>query len=248
MQRVYTDILNIHSTAKAIPKGRIWKVGLELEGQWDKRPSVEPLGNVQPDGSVRFESSLNAFHTGEISSPPLEIIEVVSYVRGAYPSRVNSTCGLHVHMSFRSRYAYQILMDPLYQDVMFSAIAKWVREEGLPEDHHVWTRLSGNHRHCQRRFLADAQVRVERKRYGYTESEDSRYTAINYPWLQHGTVECRLLPMMETADEAIRGIMVVLNTTNLFLSCWREREIRHESKLTFMAIPDHEDTYVIGVH
>ena len=226
-------------------RNRISKIGVELEGGWEKDPGIP----VERDASVRFPVS--PLHvqpitipntmlstersergggkmvlSGEIQSKPGDLSEVSAFILKVYPQFVNATCGLHVHMSFTRRYFYQRLMDPSYQDTMFETILIWAEEKKFSKSHPIWERLSGKHVTCMREFLADAQVRVDRKRYDHNVPY-SRYTAINYPWLQHKTVECRLLPMFEDAPDAVEGVLLVVDTTNKFLAKQRGKEQKH---------------------
>lgn len=175
-------------------------------------------------------------YKGEIPSPKLAMEEVEKFILDCYPSHVNATCGLHVHMSFLHRLNYQRLMTPEFGRAMIAALLKWAQEEELPKDHPIWDRVTNpKHQHCSHEYLGDKQVHLRKKDYNSRGTTHSRYTAINYCYsLQKAdgtplnTVECRLLPMMETAPQAVRGVKVVLNQTNRFLAQIRERERRQQ--------------------
>lgn len=160
--------------------------------------------------------------TGEIPSPVMPPSEVGVWMRRYYPQAVNGTCGLHVHMSFESALHYQRLMVPSYQATILDYVGKWAKEEGLKKDHPIWNRLSGDSRYCQHKFWPDHQVRTRAKDHDQ-QREGHRYTVINFCYLSNGTVECRLLPMMETADQGVRAVQRVLDITNAFLVKERDR-------------------------
>ena len=236
---------NRKSMLKPSVRNRISKIGVELEGGWEKDPGVP----VARDGSVQFPGSDAHQNTmpggrgkmvlsGEVQSTPGDLSEVSAFILKVYPQFVNKTCGLHVHMSFIRRYFYQRLMDPSYQDTMFNTISIWAEEKKFSKSHPIWERLSGKHVTCMREFLADAQVRVGKKRYDHNVPY-SRYTAISYPWLQHKTVECRLLPMFEDASDAVEGVLLVADTTNKFLAKQGGRERKH-----FIDLPVMNNTFV----
>lgn len=234
-------------------KNRIRAVGVELEGGWTEVKGI----NVIHDGSVIIPlpkaphkparlQDLPAYerlhakylkdyphYIGEVPSPPLVISEVDDFINNSYPSYTNATCGLHVHMSFFHKMNYQRLLTPDYTTTMIKGLVAWAEKENLPEKHPIWERLKdANHAHCAHVFLGDEQVRQTKKDYNSRGKPHSRYTAINYCFGQHGTVECRLLPMMETAEQASRAVHEVITITNRFLSKIREREKKYTATVT----------------
>lgn len=169
-------------------KQRVYRIGIELEGGW--KPVPEGVQLVH-DGSVQLGSldPIGAHARGEIPSPPLELTAWEDWVRKHYPHICNSSCGLHTHLSFRSALHYQRLMDPEYPKAIIKAVHAWAKDT-LPPKHYIWERLKGKNRYCLDQFLADQQARV-------TQKGHSRYTAVNYCFLLHRTLEVRLLPMFE---------------------------------------------------
>jgi len=166
-----------------------------------------------------------ALQVGEIPSDPMEPEKVESWMAKYYPSHVNATCGLHVHKSFKSALHYQRLMTPAYQDTVVAYLLKWAKEENLPKDHPIFPRLAGKSDYCQLKYYADQQAQTRAKNYD-RQRPGHRYTAINYCWSTHGTVECRLLPMLETADQGIRAVKRVLDITNAFLAASGDKEVK----------------------
>lgn len=254
---------------KGVLRNRIDKVGIELEGGWQKVPAKfkDKHLALEHDGSVKFEdpvrmaeltriqqlasrttdakkraefatayakleqeiAKLMPRHKGEIPSPPIAVEEVEQFITDCYPTQINATCGLHVHMSFVHRLNYARIMTPEYMKAILKRLCEWAEEEKLPKDHPIWNRITNpNHDHCAHQYLGDAQVHIRRKDFQSRGKPHSRYTAINYCYGQHQTVECRLLPMMETAPQAVRGVKEVLAVTNKFLASIREKERRHQ--------------------
>src|SRR5207249_3365765 len=150
---------------------------------------------------------------GELTSPPLAVVEkeavstlhFPTWMTASYPSSVNDTCGLHVHMSFKSALTYQRLMTPQYPATILAYMAKWAAAEGFNDYHTIWARLAGKNEYCQHTFYADDQVTKADKDYDH-HRVGNRYSVIVYPWSRHQTVECRLLPMMKSCDQAVRAI------------------------------------------
>jgi hypothetical protein len=212
-------------------RNRVYRAGVELEGGWKDNPTWKGLGvAVAHDGSVfkNKEQGQQIRPTGiqligEVASAPLEPIAVPAWMRAMYPAKVDATCGLHVHMSFYSPRHYSQLMDtPLLVEAMKMYLAEWGKEEGLPKTHCLWERLKGKHEYCTDKFWPDLQATSGRDHD--RERDGNRYTIINYGWLVNETIECRVLPMMDTADQGIRAVKKVLDITNAVLAATAERE------------------------
>lgn len=62
----------------------------------------------------RVANKYSHLKIGELPSPPMEVKKFPLWMTKYYPSHVNDTCGLHVHMSFKSALHYQRLMIPEY--------------------------------------------------------------------------------------------------------------------------------------
>ena len=245
------------------PKNRILKAGIELEGGWANNPPTP----VIHDGSVKFPApelrpqpmfsttaeryawvreeqtrldQAQFRHIGEIVSPPMEATEptVTDFVTANYPTAVNDTCGLHVHMSFKHRLNYQRLMTPEFTKAMVVGLREWAEQEKLPKGHPLWPRLlDPDHRHCAHIYCGEEQSKQVSKDYQSRGKAHSRYTAINYCYNQHQTVECRLLSMMDTPEQAVRAVMEVLRITNRFLAKVRARELKVGARVATTTIP-----------
>lgn len=217
-------------------RNRIYRVGIELEGFW-KDALPKGVAHLEHDGSVVFpgymcrsqrgdcydqDGKLVGFK-GELPSPPLlpegkDILTLEKWLLAHYPTKVNSSCGLHVHMSFTNAFVYMVLMREEYMWTVIEEMKKWAhsRKELDSKTHPIWDRLAGKSEYCQHVFLADGQAQKVRKEFDH-HGRDHRYTVINYPFTRQGTVECRLLPMMETKELALSAIQHLLLITNAFL-------------------------------
>lgn len=203
-------------------RNRIALVGIELEGGWEKLPKG---AEVTRDSSVRFPIPIA--HVGEIVSRPLELTEYAKWMKTFYPHHVNETCGMHVHMSFKTALTYSRLMNAKYPATVVRYVRKWAEDEGLGMDHPIWARLDPTSpiasEYCQHIYQAEDQVFVQRKEYEH-HARGHRYTVVGYPYGRHTTVEVRLLPMMATSDLAVRAIAHVLKITNAYLVATARRE------------------------
>lgn len=214
-----------HARNKA--RNRIYRVGIELEGGWDRLP---PGTRLTHDGSVRFPMPIAC--VGEMPSGILDTAKGSptyweNWLRTNYPKHTNETCGMHVHLSFKTAFAYNRLMTIQYPATVVAEYRKWAQREGLNEKHPLWPRLDGKSKYCQLKFDADGQV-MNRDKDHNQERPGHRYTVINYCYSRYSTIECRLLPMMDTTDRAIRAVQELLDITNAFLVALPlKREVRH---------------------
>lgn len=213
--------LNIDKALGREPKNRIARMGVELEGGWLTLPEgcKEPEADtsVFKDPITRLQKIPTGFKVGELALGPMQPAFMRRAVTKYYPHKVDHTCGLHVHMGFETLYQYSLLADsPAYQETVIEYLSRWGKEEGLGERHPLWARLKGDSVYCQKKFWPQAQMEQTRKdhdkeRYGH------RYTMIHYCWGRYQTVECRLLPMMDTSVQAVRVVKRLLDITNAYL-------------------------------
>lgn len=260
-------------------KNRIYFVGVELEGGWDKLPPGTKLirdGSIHFEGdgppqfsrirlsaeqglrydtlieinrergftpreSVEYETLYRAgmatpagmiipAHIGEIPSEPLDPKDYAKWMTTMFPHHVNNTCGMHVHMSFRSALTYQRLMVPEYQSTLLHYLEKWAKGMDLPKDHPLWDRLASKSEHCQDKFWPDQQARCTHKDYDKNK-KGHRYTHVNYCWNQHSTLEVRTLPMFKEVDQAIKAVKEILSITNAFIVVDARREEKYKASL-----------------
>lgn len=207
------------------PRNRVMRIGIEIEGGWRGTPNglrIDRDGSVFKDAGDNnrdcTRSKYPDFLFGEIQSKPIQPIGISSFIQSAWPHKVDLSCGLHIHMSFKTVYEYAVLMNPNYQETLLKYLGEWAKEEGLAKDHPIWPRLSGKSEYCQKKFWPDAQVNYRGKDFD-KHREGHRYTIINYCWRDGKvrTIECRVLPMLENADLATRGLLRIVDITNACL-------------------------------
>lgn len=219
-------------------KGRkrnwILRLGVELEGAWNALP--KGVTGLQRDGSLDPLHQKNpTLRVGELPSPPYDQPSIEQWMRLSYPHIVDEHCGMHVHMSFKTALTYQRLLCPEYDATVVEGFKKWAKAEGFPKDHHIWPRLNGESRYCQHVFYGDMQVTVQGKDYDQRRP-GHRYTVINRCY-QRGTMECRLLPMFETSDQAIRALRELIFLTNAFLLATAKRETKYSGSVEVDTAP-----------
>jgi hypothetical protein len=213
-------------------RNRIARVGVELEGGWkDMTPGIafENDTSVFKDaktGTQKLPAGIS--YAGEIPVGPFVPAVIGKAITKYYPDKVDSTCGLHVHMSFESLLHYGWLMVPEYQETILEYLIRWAKKEGFPDDHHIWTRLKGQSTYCQKKFWPDEQVKAkkdhDRERFGH------RYTVVHYCGRQN-TIEVRVLPMMTTPVQSIRAVKEVLRITNACLVKLASKELKESGRV-----------------
>lgn len=205
----------------------VYRVGIELEGGWDKLP---PGVRLVHDGSVVFPQMVNA--VGELPSGILDVVNGsptywATWLATNFPHHVNDTCGMHVHLSFKTAFAYNRLMTPQYPATVVAEFRRWATEQHLADNHAIWPRLANKSKFCQHKFFADEQVQQREKDHDQARM-GHRYTVINYAYGRYSTVECRLLPMMATYDQSRAAVQELLDVTNAFLLALpNKREEKH---------------------
>jgi hypothetical protein len=206
----------------------------------------QQVGQYQAAAVIANAPRPIALHVGEYPSQVLELKEYQGWMKKYYPSHVNDTCGLHVHMSFKRALHYSMLMVPEYPQTIITYLAKWALEEKLPKEHPIWDRLMGKSSYCKLDFFPDDQAHNPRKVYDHG-MKGHRYTVINYCHAKTGgTLECRLLPMMSTADLGIRAVKRVIDITNACLVALKNREPKESASLVIDGITDelHENSRI----
>ena len=213
-------------------RNRIYRVGIELEGGWDKLP--EGVSGLERDGSIRFDSLAERVpaYVGELPSPGngMAVQLWPQWLKNCYPHAVNPTGGMHVHMQPVTALTYQRLMDPRYPATVVQAFKEWAKKEGFPAGHHFWERLAGKSRYCQHLYYPDDQIKKQDKDFNQ-ERQGHRYTVIHYCYARYGTVECRLLPMMQEHKQAERAVRELIEVTNAFLLATAKREHKFIEKV-----------------
>lgn len=184
-------------------------------------------------------------HVGELPSPVLTLTEWETWMRKFYPHAVNSTCGMHVHMSFKHALMYQRLMVESYPATVVEEFHKWALAKKIETTSHpIWERLLGMSEFTAHSFWPDSQVKQRQKEYDH-HATGNRYSVINYCYGRFQTLECRLLPMfgcneagdVEMAIEAIKHLILI---TNIFLVTTRGREMTYSASY-LLNDPDHRE-------
>lgn len=239
---------------RRVHSSRIKLVGVELEGAWDKVPDgVKLVDTITPgwnelgrDGSLtRSKDGITpAFSQridttkypiiGELPSPPMKETEINDWLKAKYPAVVGPECGLHVHISLENPLLYMWLMDDeAYPATVIEYLTRWAKAEGIPATDPIWDRLAGKCDYCKHEHTPEEQVKALSKDYD-KRRKGNRYTALAFHYLRDGlgTIECRVLSMPESVEQAQRGVAEFLSITNRYLVATAKRERKQVAKVT----------------
>lgn len=187
-------------------------VGLEVEGGWHDRPS-----NLQGDGSVHEDL---AAYTGEMVSRPFRTLKgACRWIERVWPDEMDSSCGFHIHYSFKLMRDYASLMAKQFTYWFLDELEKWRNE--LPNrayTDYLSERIRGNNRYCRRDWRADDQ-------WPWPYKNDHRYTTWNFCHGLHGTAECRVLPVFSHIPTAKRALVRVTELVDQWTREHTEPEI-----------------------
>lgn len=227
-------------------KNRVALVGVELEGGWATLPPG--VSELEHDGSV-FQGRIpaGAKHIGELPIGPAIPAAIAELIRVNHPQKVNSTCGMHVHMSFDSLWYYQLLMVPEYQKSIIHYLTLWAQEQKLKDTNCIWDRLKGKSQYCQDKFWPDAQAAVKRK--GHDQNVPGhRYTHVHYCGRQN-TIEIRTLPMFDNTKIAVSAVKQVIDITNAVLYVLGPK-VKRDKAATKVSLPNnlvYEETIIESI-
>lgn len=203
------------------------KVGVELEGGWERdndyRDEIKGDCSVNVnDGNDRDrdyddddydeDEDSGTYINGEIVSHPIsKWDELSNFMMDRYPDKVNSTCGLHVHISTNTIGQYQALATQRFYNFMKFSLRTWGKKANIRNSHRFWDRLSGSNQYCEDFFEPERQMFDEYK-------SGARYCIVNYCYSLHGTMEVRVLPMFDQPKVSIAAVNNILWTVNKYLT------------------------------
>lgn len=177
--------------------------------------------------------------TGELSGSPMHIDQMEAYILANYPDHVDTTCGMHVHLSFIDESDYSRLMYDDFWEYFQKSWAEWAPLHLHPKSK-FWDRFEGNNTFCKREFIPDRQW-AERGRC------DARYRQLNFCWGVHRTLECRLLPMFKHKTTSVKAIWWLISMINTFLNTCEKPTIETEEIVDTEASEAFEEEEIIDM-
>lgn len=191
------------------------RVGVELEGGW----SYERFTAISRNGAATWnhDGSVDgtADHVGEFVSRPEVPSAIFPWLDAHYPDEddINSSCGMHVHTSFRKMRHYAQFMDEHFFEYFKRRMKAWGQRIPISRTGHganFWNRLAGHNDFCNDMLCPERQIY-------HSNKNGERYTMLNFAWSRYGTIECRLFPMFKKAHIAKAAVQELLATYEDYL-------------------------------
>jgi hypothetical protein len=215
--------------------GRIFRVGIELEGGWRYPMREDQI--LHQDASVHApmgagedtKDPLYAIYeecVGELVSPPMRKKEVGPWLEKNHPPGWYSLCrcdrrcsvGLHVHVSLKADADYARLMNPAFFRFFLSRAYDFANRFQNQQKLYGFlsSRLRGENRFCLSTLDTQRQIGLLDKPQSGPR-RDVRRTILNYPYGMHKTIECRVFPMFPSWGMAKEAVFLFIHSVEDFL-------------------------------
>ena len=236
------------------PQCKIVKIGVELEGGWNEMPdnehdhrnwlyssymwhddsSVEGLEyggeqcgdcdyccNDEGDHCYNQESG----HSGEIISYPMPIDGTWrNWVHRYYPEDMNSSCGGHFHVSFDNIQAFELLCTREFFNHFIQELTRWGKKANI-RNQNFWDRLADENNMCNIDYRGEQQLYIRNDNY-----PNCRYSALNYQYHKHGTLEIRILPIFIDSKIYCKAVEVSMGIIQKYLDKMANKPIQVNHK------------------
>ena len=162
---------------------------------------------------------------GEVASPKLKVNEAKDWILNNYPDEHNSTCGLHIHLSFvNDKKDYQIISTKRFYDHFMKEIRQWSIDRNINDNSRFIKRLNGV-KYSLDEFHADQQIISE---------SDTRYTHLNYCYnkftdnnSEFGTVEIRVGTVFDDPNLSVEYVHKVIQIFNEYLDNHKPNKFKY---------------------
>lgn len=205
------------------------KVGFELEGFTDEHEQHIQLRNgVRACGfSTDDDPSIQGAYTIEVKSPPMKPKEIDGNVKALFGVlddvgfSVNSSCGLHVHISLRDQSAYFKLRSWEFAGYFQRAYARTFRRE--------LEKFRLMNRFCKAYENKTDFERNVRAQLAANDKTGVRYKAINYnSYNLYNTVEFRVFPATTSEKKLREYVAFAMDCVEVFLKKCKVKVKRFE--------------------
>jgi len=197
------------------------------------------------DGSVTTRGEWN----GEIATPPYtSLTKFKEDFNKVYPNVVNSSCGMHLHISVNAAMGdavslYSSMMTPRFKEFILAGIKRWGKKAGVRPGSAFWRRLEGTNSYCLDAWNPDAQARARHR-------DGVRYAMFNFCFSceGRGTLEYRFLPMFENKAFGEAAIIQLLRLTNAYLKVAAKQTLKFEDDAEEIEVPSMDNVEVEETH
>lgn len=194
------------ATCEVLQPHSFLKVGIEIEGRWVNARNVEDralaagLGATGDASIRRSPDNLNCTRH-EFQTKPGTLRQAISQLLDFYPDETDSSCGMHVHVSYPNTDLTLFYTDE-FMVYARSRWETWGAKNGLDPNSQFFRRLRGENDYCNVNSIDEDRS---------MEAND-RYQQYNFAsWEKHETLECRLLPMFRRASLGVSAVIELVS-------------------------------------
>jgi hypothetical protein len=212
------------------PELHVMHFGFEVEGAFPWEIAEKDNDDEYVNDYYRHDGSVSVHNDdcddGEIASPKFRIDrrkQFRQFVKENLPEETNNTCGIHTHVSFNNALAYQKCCDVDFYVEFRKSVWRFMHN-GLFSNKTVRefeNRFNGIHdTYCKDGFNPDHTINRGFRNFKTKKSktESGRYNCINFDAFQkYGTIESRIMPSSNDADEVIAMVEFFIEFVNNYL-------------------------------
>ncbi len=180
------------------------------------------FNHYKTDASLSGFSGCNVM--GEVVSPPCSNLrDLAEFIQAYYPDKVNTTSGLHIHVSLESDEDYTLLMQPSFYSYFRTHVEAWAKANKI-KSARFWNRFNNQNYYCARNdrkrseseeTLTEAEMLINHQRQRNGSAD--RYRHLNFCKGKHGTLEVRLFNGLNNPREIFKSVLCVLECIDTYL-------------------------------
>ncbi len=198
-------------TCEAPPHSHL-KIGIEIEGRFLDFAGTQARYRAAGltgcgDGSIHSSPDSRA-RPYEIQTKPGSLREALDQLVSFYPDEADSSCGMHVHVSFPAT-DLTVLNSSEFFTYFKERWTTWGTANRVRPGSAFWRRLRGDVDYClPNTYNANRDV-----------TACDRYVQLNFnAWSEHETVECRMLPMFAKQSLGVSAVQELISIYETFLA------------------------------
>ena len=158
--------------------------------------------------------SIYHYFAGESNSNPCSSMrDLLNYLTENYPDEHDSSCGMHMHISFKSKRAYMTLISSHFKDELMDFYYNWLDQNKINENSRAYQRLKGN-TYCENTFRKED---VETQLYARDKDSSVRYRVLNYCFSLHNTIELRFLNIFDKKEISLKCVKAIIKFIDSYI-------------------------------
>lgn len=209
------------------------KMGVELEGAWDKDPRT--VAKDVKGAAGKGDQSVHGLpgQMGEITTFPHDDLGMLlEDIKKLHPVYTNFSAGLHIHASFSDLDLTMLTSEDFWR--YFKKRwqewgERWEGKMSREEKAQFWDRYhcrsENAKRYCKDQFMPGQQLTAF--------AHDDRYTQLNFvSYKKFKTLECRLLPAFQNPEITVAAIEELSEIYDTFLHTYTFPGLSTKTELT----------------